>query len=69
MEMAGVKDVLTKSLGSPNPQNVVKACLEGLGRIRSLKEVCQRRGLSPARVLGLTEEEWEQRRSQKTTGT
>lgn len=66
MEMAGVKDVLTKSLGSPNPQNVVKACMRGLGQLRSLKEECQRRGLSPARVLGLTEEEWEQRRSRKT---
>lgn len=65
MEMAGVKDILTKSLGSPNPQNVVKACIQGLRGIRSLNSVCRRRGLTPARVLGLSEEEWEQRRSKK----
>jgi len=69
MEMAGVKDVLTKSLGSPNPQNVVKACMQGLRQLRSLTEVCRRRGLSPARILGLTEQEWEERRSQKVAAS
>ena len=33
MEMAGVKDVVTKSLGSRNPINVVKATMDGLGRL------------------------------------
>ncbi|MBN1426410.1 30S ribosomal protein S5 [Candidatus Fermentibacteria bacterium] len=63
LEMAGVKDILTKCLGTRNPQNVVKACMQGLSELRSLPQVCTRRGLSPARVLGLTEHEWEQRRS------
>jgi small subunit ribosomal protein S5 len=63
LEMAGVKDILTKCLGSRNPQNVVKACMEGLQQLRSLPQVCVRRGLSPARVLGLTDQEWEQRGS------
>jgi len=69
MEMAGVEDVLTKSLGSPNPQNVVKACMQGLRQLRSLSEVCRRRGLSPARILGLTEQEWEERLSQKVVAS
>jgi small subunit ribosomal protein S5 len=33
MEMAGVKDVVTKSLGSRNPINVVKATMDGLGKL------------------------------------
>lgn len=64
LEMAGVKDILTKCLGSRNPQNVVKACMAGLRDLRSLSQVCAHRGLSPARILGLTEHEWEQRRSE-----
>jgi len=66
MEMAGIKDVLTKSLGSPNAINVVKACMQGLKQLKSLNTVCKRRKMSPARVLGFTEEEWEQRKLQKT---
>lgn len=63
LEMAGVKDVLTKCLGSRNPQNVAKACMEGLKQLRSLSQTCARRGLTPAQVLGLTEDEWQQRRT------
>ncbi|MCU0611722.1 MAG: 30S ribosomal protein S5 [Candidatus Eisenbacteria bacterium] len=63
LEMAGVKDILTKCLGSRNPQNVSKACVDGLQQLKSLPQVCTRRGLSPARVLGLTDQEWEQRRA------
>lgn len=63
LEMAGVKDILTKCLGSRNPQNAVKACMQGLRDLRSLPQVCTQRGLPPARVLGLTEQEWEQRRT------
>ncbi len=46
MESAGVKDVVTKSLGSANPQNVVKAAFAGLGGLRSPRDVAQTRGLS-----------------------
>lgn len=45
MESAGIKDVVTKSLGSPNPQNVVKATFEGLSQLRSREQVAKTRGL------------------------
>jgi len=49
LEVAGVKDVLTKSLGSSNPLNVVKATLLGLSRLRHPQEaVAARKGLPPA---------------------
>lgn len=39
MEAAGVRDVLTKSLGSSNPVNVVRAAMKGLGEMRSRQDV------------------------------
>jgi small subunit ribosomal protein S5 len=44
LEAAGVHDVLTKSIGSTNPHNVVKAVLSGLQRQRSKKEFARLRG-------------------------
>lgn len=46
LESAGVKDVLTKSLGSPNPHNVVKATLEGLLKLSDAQQISSRRGIS-----------------------
>ncbi|MGE0228961.1 MAG: 30S ribosomal protein S5 [Dehalococcoidia bacterium] len=43
MEAAGVTDVLTKSLGSNNPVNVVRATLDGLKNLRQPEEVVQQR--------------------------
>lgn len=46
VESAGVKDVLSKSLGSKNPANVAKATLNALRRLRSRKEILSARGKS-----------------------
>ncbi|MFQ6092130.1 MAG: 30S ribosomal protein S5 [bacterium] len=51
VECAGVRDVLTKSLGSPNPHNVVKATMEGLLRLRDAQQVSEFRGI-PVEELG-----------------
>ena len=46
MESAGIKDVVTKSLGSANPNNIVKAVFQGLLQLRSPAEVAKNRGIS-----------------------
>ena len=45
LESAGVQDVLTKCLGSPNPHNVVKATINGLGQLRTQADIARVRGL------------------------
>jgi small subunit ribosomal protein S5 len=50
LELAGVKDVLTKSLGSKNAANVVKATLEGLLRLRLREDIYRGRGLEIKKV-------------------
>ena len=47
MELAGIRDVLTKSLGSSNPNNVVYATLEALRMLRSAEEIARLRGRKP----------------------
>ena len=46
LEIAGVKDVLSKSLGSSNPHNVVKATIDALTKLRSPYEIAKLRGIS-----------------------
>jgi small subunit ribosomal protein S5 len=53
LELAGIRDVLSKSLGSQNPINLVKATIEGLQSLRDPKEVAELRGLTIAEVLGI----------------
>jgi small subunit ribosomal protein S5 len=51
MGAAGVRDVLTKSLGSANIPNVVKAALDGLMKMRSVEEIARERGVPKAHVM------------------
>src|SRR5947207_13471506 len=53
LELAGIHDILSKSLGTQNPINLVKATVAGLPGLRTPEEVAQLRGLSIAQVLGL----------------
>ena len=53
LELAGIHDILSKSLGSQNPINLVKATVTGLQALRRPEEVAQLRGLSINQVLGL----------------
>jgi small subunit ribosomal protein S5 len=62
LELAGIHDILSKSLGSQNPINLVKATVAGLQSLRTPDEVAELRGLTIDQVLGLTKDE-------KETGT
>jgi len=53
LEAAGVKNILTKQLGSRNPNNVTKATMDGLKQLRTVEEFATKRGLSVPEVLGL----------------
>lgn len=52
IEMAGIKDIRTKSLRSNNPCNVVRATINGLAACASVKEVAAKRGKSVKEILG-----------------
>ncbi len=52
LELAGIRDVLSKSLGSQNPINLVKATMTALQELRSPDQVAELRGLSISEVLG-----------------
>jgi small subunit ribosomal protein S5 len=57
LELGGVKDILTKSIGTQNPINLVKATMDGIVRLRRPEEVAELRGLSVSEVLGIHHEE------------
>ncbi len=51
LELAGIRDILAKSLGTTNPINMAKATVNGLKRLRRPEEVAKTRGLSISQVL------------------
>ena len=51
LEMAGIRDIRTKSLKSNNPCNVVSATMDGLLSLKTLKEVAQNRDLDIKKIL------------------
>ena len=53
LEVAGVHDVLTKSFGTTNPHNIVKATVDGLRNLRRASDVAQARGMTVAELLGI----------------
>jgi small subunit ribosomal protein S5 len=53
LELAGIHDILSKSLGTQNPINLVKATVAGLRGLRTPEEVAKLRGLTISQVLGL----------------
>jgi small subunit ribosomal protein S5 len=56
LELGGVRDVLTKSVGTQNPINLVKATMDGLMSMRRPEQVAELRGLTVKEVLGVHDE-------------
>ena len=52
LEAAGIRNVLTKSQGSRNPHNVIKATVAGLKRLRSMEDTARMRGKEVAEITG-----------------
>ena len=52
VELAGISDILSKSLGSSTPINIVRATIEGLKSLRTVEQVAEIRGLDPKDILG-----------------
>ena len=52
LELAGVRDIRTKSLGSNNPINMVNATMEALRQLKTAEEVAALRGKKPEEILG-----------------
>jgi small subunit ribosomal protein S5 len=54
LELAGIHDILSKSLGSSNPLNLVTAAVDGLKQLRTPAEVAELRGKRIGEMLGAT---------------
>ena len=65
LEAAGVRDILTKSMRSNNPHNVVKATINGLQTMESAQSVARRRRAPVWNVVGLSEEAWQEQEEKR----
>ena len=52
LELAGVRNILTKSIGSSNPNNMVQATLEGLSSLKDVNKVAELRGKTVEEIYG-----------------
>lgn len=52
LELAGIKDVRAKSLGSNNPKNMVNAALDGIQKMKTVEQVAKLRGKTVEEILG-----------------
>lgn len=52
LELAGVHDIYTKSLGSNNPTNMVRATITGLSQLRTVEQIARLRGKTTEEILG-----------------
>jgi small subunit ribosomal protein S5 len=50
MECVGISDILTKSLGSTNPHNMVRAAMDGLAQLTTVDQIARERGIDPAKL-------------------
>jgi small subunit ribosomal protein S5 len=50
MECVGIHDILTKSLGSTNPHNMVRAAMDGLQHLITVEQAARERGVEPGRL-------------------
>jgi small subunit ribosomal protein S5 len=64
LELAGIRDILAKSLGNPNPVNLLKATVNGLRQLRRPEEVAQMRGKRVQDVLFPRKEQLEAARAE-----
>ena len=52
VELAGIQNIVSKSLGSSTPINIVRATINGLSSLRTVEQVAEIRGLDPKDILG-----------------
>jgi small subunit ribosomal protein S5 len=50
LECAGISDILTKSLGSTNPHNMVRAAIDGLMQLTTVEQIARERGVEPTSI-------------------